>query len=78
MLCESGPPFDLGEQVGDVDVRHQAIQLGSEPHGGRALLERVGRGELKAIAEETHAVAGVDRGLQAGRLLVVPLRVWPG
>ena len=68
---EPGPPFDLGEQVGDVDVRCEAIHVSPEPHGGRALLERVGRRELKATSNQTHAVAGVDRGLQAAHRLVL-------
>jgi hypothetical protein len=38
---EPGPPLDLGQQIGNVDVRHQSIQMRSEPHGSGALIEGV-------------------------------------
>lgn len=48
------------------------MELGSQANGLGALLERRGGRELKAIADEAHAVAGVDRGLQrAERLLLL-------
>jgi hypothetical protein len=38
---EPGPPLDLGEQIGNVDVRHQSIQLCSQPDGSGVLIQRV-------------------------------------
>jgi hypothetical protein len=40
---EPGPLLDLGEQVGDVDPRREAIELGAQPNRGRRLVERLGR-----------------------------------
>ena len=40
---ESGPLLDLGEQIGDVDPRCEAIELGAQPDGRRGLIERLGR-----------------------------------
>ena len=55
-----------------VDVRHEPVELGPQANGLGALLERLGRRQLEAIANEAHPVAGVDRGLQrAERVLLL-------
>jgi hypothetical protein len=68
---EPGPALDLGQQIGDVDARHQAIQVGSQLYGCRALVERVGARQLQATSGEPDAGAGVDRVLQAAQRLVL-------
>jgi hypothetical protein len=40
---EPGPPLDLGEQIGNVDVRHQLIQMRSQPHHSGVLIQRIWR-----------------------------------
>ena len=54
---EPGPLLDLGEQVGDVDPRREAIELRAQPDRSGGLVERLRWRQLEAIANEPDTVA---------------------
>ena len=55
---------DVGEHVGDLDVRTQPLHVALQPCDGGVVGQRVVRQDLEAIARQPHAVTSVERPLQ--------------
>ena len=52
LACEPRPCLDLGEQIGNVDVRHQSIQLCSQPDGSGVLIQLLGERVVRPFPDD--------------------------